>query len=64
MPTEKEALHLNIARNQPVVEMHRWIWGIYEGQSHEIPYEFSKIVCNAALHEFQYSYDIQKEALN
>lgn len=63
MPTEEEANNLNIARNQPVVEMHRWIFGKYQDQEKEIPFEFSKIICNAALHEFQYTYHIQDEAL-
>lgn len=58
MPVEKEALNLNIARNQPVVEIHRWIWGSYKNQENEIIFEFSRIVCNASLHEFQYTYEI------
>lgn len=62
-PTEEEARNLNIARNQPIVEMHRWVFGKHQGQEKEVPFEFSKIICNAALHEFQYTYPIQNEAI-
>lgn len=62
MPTEIEASTLNIARSQPIVEMHRWIWGSYQNQQEKIPFEFSRIVCNSSLHEFQYTYEIHEEA--
>jgi GntR family transcriptional regulator len=60
MPREHEASILNIARNQPIVELHRWVWGKYKGQTDEILYEFSRFICNASLHEFDYSYQIEK----
>ncbi|MFC4544742.1 NUDIX domain-containing protein [Paenactinomyces guangxiensis] len=60
MPTAEEASILNIARNQPVVEMHRWVWGKYKGEEKEVLYEYSRFICNASLHEFEYTYDIEK----
>jgi DNA-binding GntR family transcriptional regulator len=64
IPTSKEASILKMAMNQPVVEMHRYVWGQFvEGndQGKEILYEYSRFICNAALHEFQYAYDIEKD---
>lgn len=61
MPTSEEASILNIARNQPVVEMHRWIWG--HSEEKEILFEYSRIICNASLHEIQYTYSIGDEAI-
>lgn len=60
-PTAEEAKNLRIARSQPVVEMNRWIWG--KRDNNEFPFEYSRIICNASLHEFQYSYNIEKDAL-
>ncbi|SEN48543.1 GntR family transcriptional regulator [Lihuaxuella thermophila] len=59
MPTADEAAVLHIARNQPVMEMHRWIWG--QSKKEEILFEYSRIVCNASLHELQYTYNIEEE---
>lgn len=61
MPTEEEAAILNIARNQPVVEMDRWVWGAYAGEEEEILYEYSRFICNASLHEFEYTYEVEKK---
>lgn len=60
MPTDKEASILKIARNQPVVEMHRHVWGKFMKDDKEILFEYSRLICNASLHEFQYTYDIEK----
>ena len=57
MPTAKEANLLNIARNQPVVDMDRWVWA-----DDKTLFEYTHIIANAALHEFTYSYDISEEA--
>jgi GntR family transcriptional regulator len=62
MPTEKETQILNIPRTQPVVEMHRWIWGEKE-DTEEVLFEYSKIVANALLHDFRYEYTIDEEAI-
>ncbi|MGA9173755.1 MAG: GntR family transcriptional regulator [Thermoactinomyces sp.] len=64
MPTAEEAAILHIGRNQPVVEMDRWIWGKpHLGESEEeVLFEYSKIVANASLHEFAYTYEISEEA--
>ncbi|SHF07329.1 DNA-binding transcriptional regulator, GntR family [Seinonella peptonophila] len=61
MPSAEEASILNMARNQPVVQMHRHIWGTTKED--EILFEYSRIICNAALHDFQYHYSIDDEAL-
>ncbi|RAL26725.1 GntR family transcriptional regulator [Thermoflavimicrobium daqui] len=58
MPTAEEASILNIARNQPVVEMYRWIWGSFKEEEEEILFEYSRFICNASLYEFEYIYDI------
>ncbi|MGA8943454.1 MAG: GntR family transcriptional regulator [Thermoactinomyces sp.] len=61
MPTDEEASILKIARIQPVVEMHRHVWGKFlKKDDKEILFEYSRFICNAALHEFQYTYDIEK----
>ncbi len=62
MPTSSEASTLNISRYQPVVEMDRWIWGVYESSSEEVLFEYSKIIANASLHDFTYSYLIDEDA--
>lgn len=60
MPSAEEASILNIARNQPILEMYRWVWGRFEKNKENILYEYSHFICNASLHEFEYSYDIEK----
>jgi DNA-binding GntR family transcriptional regulator len=63
MPSAEEAAILNISRNQPVVEMDRWVWGVHEDRpEEEILFEYTKNIANAALHEFAYDYDIDEEA--
>jgi len=57
MPTAQEAIFLNIARNQPVVDMERWVWS-----DKNVLFEYSRIVANAALHSYTYSYEITEEA--
>lgn len=57
MPSQEEATLLNISRNQPVVDMDRWVWG-----HDETLFEYTHIIANAALHEYTYSYDIDEEA--
>ena len=57
MPSAEEATLLNIARNQPVVDMDRRVW-----TNDDILFEYSHIIANAALHEFAYGYDIEAEA--
>jgi GntR family transcriptional regulator len=57
MPTAEEAALLNIGRNQPIVDMDRWVWA-----DNGKLFEYTHIVANAALHEFTYSYDIDEEA--
>jgi GntR family transcriptional regulator len=52
MPNAKEAELLAINRNQPVIEIERWIF-VSDGRV----FEYSVIVANAALHEFTYTYD-------
>jgi len=58
MPTALEATTLNITRGQPVVDVERLVWG----DGTDAPFEFSRIIANAALHEFTYTYPITKEA--
>lgn len=60
MPNEKECFLLNISRNQPVVEMDRWIWGIDKKTEKKILFEYSKIIANSSLHDFTYTYTIEK----
>lgn len=62
MPTEEEAAILHISRNQAVVEMDRWVWAVYVGNPEEVLFEYTKMIANAALHDFTYTYDISKEA--
>ncbi len=57
MPSQEEATLLNISRSQPVVDMDRWVW-----TNNEILFEYSRIIANAALYEYTYSYDIDEEA--
>lgn len=57
MPSADEAALLNMARNQPVVDMDRWVWTV-----DDILFEYTHIIANAALHEFAYGYDIEEDA--
>ncbi len=57
MPLETEATLLNIGRNQPVVDMDRWVWA-----DDDTLFEYTHIIANAALHEYTYTYDIDEEA--
>ena len=57
MPSAEEAALLNISRSQPVVDMDRWVWA-----NDETLFEYTRIVANAALHEYTYEYDIDEEA--
>jgi DNA-binding GntR family transcriptional regulator len=58
MPDGDEATLLNISRTQPVVDMDRWIWA-----DNDTLFEYTRIIANAALHEFTYSYDIDEAAI-
>ncbi len=57
MPSAEEAAVLNIARGQPVIDMDRWVWA-----DDSTLFEYTHIVANGALHEFDYAYSIEKEA--
>ncbi len=57
MPSAQEASFLNISRGQPVVDMDRWVQG-----DNKIVFEYTHIVANSALHEFEYSYDLDEGA--
>lgn len=57
MPSAEEAALLHISRTQPVVDMDRWVW-----TASNILFEYSRIIANAALHEYAYTYDIDEEA--
>jgi GntR family transcriptional regulator len=57
MPTAEEAELLSIARNQPIVDLDRWVWA-----DDNTLFEYSHIVANAASHEFTYTYEIEEEA--
>jgi GntR family transcriptional regulator len=57
MPSAEEAPLLNISRSQPVVDLERWVWA-----DDGTLFEYSHIIANAALHEFDYSYEISEEA--
>src|SRR6266849_9481921 len=57
MPSQEEAILLNISRSQPVVDMDRWVWA-----HDDTLFEYTHIVANAALHEYTYNYDIDEEA--
>lgn len=56
-PTAEEAHFLNIPRSQYVIDMDRWVWA-----DDDTLFEYSRIIANAALHEYTYSYDIDEEA--
>lgn len=56
-PSQKEASLLNISRNQPVIDMDRWVWA-----ENETLFEYSHIIENAALHEHTSTYKIEEEA--
>jgi GntR family transcriptional regulator len=57
MPSAQEAALLNIARGQPVIDLHRWVRA-----DDNTLFEYTHMVANGALHEFTYSYDIDEEA--
>lgn len=57
MPTAQEAVLLNIARGQPVVDLDRWVWA-----DDDTLFEYTHIVANGALHEFTYAYELDEEA--
>jgi GntR family transcriptional regulator len=57
MPTAEEASLLNISRSQPVVDLERRVWA-----DNGTLFEYSHVIANAALHEFDYSYEISEEA--
>lgn len=58
MPDATESEILKISRTQPVVDMDRWVW-----TESNILFEYSRIIANASLHEYTYSYDIDVEAV-
>jgi len=58
MPNAEEAKILSISRNQPVVELHRWVWGRPDKAEEDILFEYSKIIYNASLHEFEYEFEL------
>ena len=58
MHDSNESELLKISRSQPVVDMDRWVWS-----ESNILFEYSKIISNASLHEYTYSYDIDVEAV-
>lgn len=65
LPFHQEAYLLQIAPIQPVVDLERWVWGVFESgrdAGKEVLFEYSRIIANAALHVFPYSYDIEEEA--
>jgi GntR family transcriptional regulator len=57
MPTAQEAILLNIARGQPVVDLNRWVRA-----DDDTLFEYTHIVANGALHEFTYAYELDEEA--
>lgn len=57
MPSAEEAALLNIARGQPVIDLDRWVWA-----NDGTLFEYTHIVANGALHEFDYAYPIAEEA--
>lgn len=61
MPSLEEAKLLNIGRNQPVVEMDRWVWAT-DKKDKTHPIEYSRIILNASLHEFTYGYQLDEDA--
>jgi DNA-binding GntR family transcriptional regulator len=56
MPSANEAVLLNISRNQPIMDIDRWVW------AGDTLFEYTHIVANGVLHEFTYSYEIDDEA--
>ncbi|MEN8907980.1 MAG: GntR family transcriptional regulator [Clostridiales bacterium] len=56
MPSEEEATLLKISRLQPVVDMDRFVW-TNKGEL----FEYTRIIANASLHEYNYNYDIDEE---
>ncbi|MBS7531933.1 UTRA domain-containing protein [Hazenella sp. IB182353] len=54
--TLEEAKQMNLLIYKPVIEIERMIWGKFENQDEEILFEYSKIKCNAEVHEFNYDY--------
>lgn len=62
MPDAREAATLRIARGQPIVDMERLVWGEGGDADTGTPFEYSRIIANAALHEFTYAYPIDEEA--
>jgi DNA-binding GntR family transcriptional regulator len=62
MPNEEESSLWNISRHQPIVEMDRWIWGVDEKSGDKILFEYSKIIANSSLHDFTYTYPINKKS--
>jgi GntR family transcriptional regulator len=57
MPTASEAKLLAIGRMQPIVAMDRRV-----GSEDGTLFEYTRIVANAALHEFVYTYELDEEA--
>jgi GntR family transcriptional regulator len=57
MPSAEEAPLLNISRSQPVIDLERWVWA-----DDSTLFEYSHVIANAVLHEFDYSYEISEEA--
>lgn len=56
MPNANEAEQLKISRSQSVVDMDRWVWA-----NDKTLFEYTRIIANASLHEYTYSYDIAKK---
>lgn len=63
MPNAEEADLLNINRNQPVVDIERWVLVkgdelfLLKSDHGEKVFAYTHIVANAALHEFTFAYD-------
>ncbi|MEN8904367.1 MAG: GntR family transcriptional regulator [Clostridiales bacterium] len=53
MPSEKEAALLKISRMQPIVDMDKWTWS-----NTGILFQYTKIIFNASLHEYNYKYEL------
>lgn len=65
LPFHQESYLLQIAPIQPVVDLERWVWGVFESgkdAGKEVLFEYSRIIANASLHVFPYSYEIEEEA--
>ncbi|MBD1372268.1 GntR family transcriptional regulator [Hazenella sp. IB182357] len=56
--TSEEAKQMNLSIYSPVIEIERLIWRQFKESDEEILFEYSKIICNAAVHEFHYDYPI------